>query len=446
MAKEGGFFHRLIVGKDKAEGFARASLPSNRWELFWDIFKGRFWKLIILNLMMVVAFLPVLILLVIRTMGQSYIGSSLPYSNFLGPGYFVVPQIELYGVQQATSLNLQIAIYMIPALMFAGAVLSGEFYILRNMVWTEGIFVANDYWKGLKDNILHFVLIGLFDGIILLLCTFTTNSVTLLEYAGEGNFFLSLSRVMVIVLTVFLMIMSFYMMTLTVTYKLSFFKLIRNSFILTLGLLPQNLFFAVLCLSPLLLVMLIPALTGFGFIIYLIIGFSAAGLGWTTFSHWVFDKFINDKVEGAVKNRGIYQKVDLQGQPVQKRVRTSKLVRKKPLKPVNDEEELLELPQSFTRADLQKLAEQKARMAEEAERWSEEHADDPDIIREDVEYIDGEDESFADAEDAARLEGGTLEDLGSVTAKGAPLPPSQPKKKKDRKHKKDEAAKDEENK
>ena len=110
------------------------------------------------------------------------------------------------------------------------------------------------------------------------------------------------------------------------------------------------------------------------------------------------------------------------------------------------EEELLELPQSFTRADLQKLAEQKARMAEEAERWSEEHADDPDIIREDVEYIDGEDESFADAEDAARLEGGTLEDLGSVTAKGAPLPPSQPKKKKDKKHKKDEAAKDEKDK
>ena len=50
-----GFLHNLIVGKDKAEGYARASLPSNRWELFWDVLKGRFWKLIILNLMVVLA-------------------------------------------------------------------------------------------------------------------------------------------------------------------------------------------------------------------------------------------------------------------------------------------------------------------------------------------------------------------------------------------------------
>ena len=49
--KKRGLIDRLLMGSEKSEGYARASLPSNRWELFWDIFKGRFWKLVIVNLL-----------------------------------------------------------------------------------------------------------------------------------------------------------------------------------------------------------------------------------------------------------------------------------------------------------------------------------------------------------------------------------------------------------
>ena len=47
--KKGGLINRLMLGSEKSEGYARASLPSNRWELFWDIFKGRFGKLVVIN-------------------------------------------------------------------------------------------------------------------------------------------------------------------------------------------------------------------------------------------------------------------------------------------------------------------------------------------------------------------------------------------------------------
>ena len=30
--------------------------------------------------------------------------------------------------------------------------ISGGAYVMRNMVWTEGIFVANDFWRGVKLN------------------------------------------------------------------------------------------------------------------------------------------------------------------------------------------------------------------------------------------------------------------------------------------------------
>jgi hypothetical protein len=56
--KQGGLINRLLLGSEKSEGYARASLPSNSWELFWDILKGRFGKLIIINLLMLLFFIP----------------------------------------------------------------------------------------------------------------------------------------------------------------------------------------------------------------------------------------------------------------------------------------------------------------------------------------------------------------------------------------------------
>ena len=39
---------------------------------------------------------------------------------------------------------------MVFALLAIGV--AGGAYVIRNMVSTEGIFVANDYWRGIKQN------------------------------------------------------------------------------------------------------------------------------------------------------------------------------------------------------------------------------------------------------------------------------------------------------
>lgn len=400
-----GFLHNLIVGKDKAEGYARASLPSNRWELFWDVFKGRFWKLVVINLMTVVAMILPLMLYLMMTVNISQSGADLPFSSAIGGGYPVVPDVSLLGVMLDMQWRNSFFTFLIPALLFAAIILSGVFYIMRNLVWEEGVFMANDFWKGFKDNILYFLVIMLIEGGVLWLTNYSISSVNYLDFVGQGNWFFTVSKYITVVVAVFVTIMVFYMMTLTVTYKLTLWQLIRNSFILALGLLPQNLFFLVLCFAPMLLIMLLPMIAPFGIIVYLIIGFSAAILGWTTYNHWVYDKFINDKVPGAQKNRGIYQKVDMQGQPIVKKVRASKLIKKRPLKPVNDEEITLELPTTFTRADLARLHEEKERMAEDAERWSIEHENDPEVVDESLIIEEGDDESYEQADDAMKLDG-----------------------------------------
>ena len=45
-----------------------------------------------------------------------------------------------------------------------------------------------------------------------------------------------------------------------------------------------------------------------GIMLAIFLSFSWFLLVWTNYSHWAFDKFINDKIPGAVKNRGIYSK------------------------------------------------------------------------------------------------------------------------------------------
>ncbi|MBQ8427148.1 MAG: hypothetical protein IJX16_05255, partial [Clostridia bacterium] len=69
QTKKRSLVERMMLGREKSEGYARASLPSNRWELFWDIFKGRFWKIVIINLLMILFFIPLFLLLFFRSSG-----------------------------------------------------------------------------------------------------------------------------------------------------------------------------------------------------------------------------------------------------------------------------------------------------------------------------------------------------------------------------------------
>ena len=173
-------------------------------------------------------------------------------------------------------------------------------------------------------------------------------------------------------------IMTLYMITLGVTYKLSFGKLLRNSFILTIALVPTNVFFAFLAVLPFLLLFIgIPIIISFVVILIVIWGLSIFMLVWTDYSNWVFDKFINDKVPGAKKNRGIYKRNATENDGEELIIEKTKLTSK--IKPVTDYDvELYELPTSFSRKDLEKLEETKEAMRRDSDKYAEEHAHDDD--------------------------------------------------------------------
>ena len=170
------------------------------------------------------------------------------------------------------------------------------------------------------------------------------------------------------------------------SYKLKFFQLLKNSFLMAFGLIFQNVFFVVLMAIPLILVLLGSFFQMVGIIILILFGLSYMLLVWLDYSQWAFDKFFESKREGGKVNRGIYAKVGKGGaqskavQEYQANLEAAMSVKSdlssRPIKPITDELKVYELPDSFSREDLKKLRESKEIIAEDTKKYAEEHQND----------------------------------------------------------------------
>lgn len=387
-----GLITRLLEGKEKSEEYARSTLPTNRWALFWDIFKGNFGKIVKVNLLTLLFFIPMIVVIVVYSMLVEAQGVTYPFSANLGVGYPAVPAQQ--GLSEMIMLQNNFMLFVGLALcsVIAAVGLAGGMYVVRNMVWTEGIFVSNDFWRGIKLNYKNALQAALFFCVFLLLSgsliCFADFSLAVGSLSKWQKVFLTISKVMSYILIVLAAFMSFWMISLGVNYKLKFFTMVKNSFLMTIGTLPQTVFFVVCALLPFAL-LLIPN-TFFLIIaifVLLLFGLAWALLVWLDFSQWVFDKYINPKIEGAKVGRGIYNKdgsSSLTGNDSAAAIeyqRTilahgrSRLVAR-PIKPIDDSLQVYELPASFSREDLKRLRESKQNIIEDTEAYAEEHKND----------------------------------------------------------------------
>ncbi|MBQ8405891.1 MAG: hypothetical protein IJX09_04480, partial [Clostridia bacterium] len=296
---------------------------------------------------------------------------------------------------QAENLALQnnfvlyLGIFITSAAAAVG--LSGGMYVIRNMVWKEGIFVANDFWRGVKLNFKNALQTALFFTGALFLCKMMID-VSELAIAGDAStaqvVWLRISQGASYLFITMAAMMSLWMIALGVNYKMGFFTLFKNSFLMTIGTFPQTVFFGVLALWPFALFLIGYSLViVIAVILALLLSLSYALLVWLDFAQWVFDKFINPKISGAKVGRGIYNKdgssaltgddsaASLEYQRIILAHGRSKLVAR-PIKPIDDSIQVYELPQSFTREDLRRLRDSKQQIADDSEAYAEEHKND----------------------------------------------------------------------
>ncbi len=387
-----GLITRLLEGKERSEEYARSTLPTNRWQLFWDIFKGNFWKIVKVNLLTLIFFIPLIAVIVMGGIYNDAMGEMYPFGASLGVGYPATPNTQ--GMSELLSLqgDFMVGIFILLTAILASVGLSGGMYVVRNMVWTEGIFIANDFWRGVKLNFKNALQTAMFFCLIFVLVQTAINAAELTAATSELSKFksvmLTISQIMSYILLAFAIMMSFWMIALGVNYKMSFLVMLKNSLIITVGTLPQTVFFVVMALLPLLLFFIgWTFLTTVAVILCLLFGLAYALLVWLDFAQWVFDKYINPKIEGAKVGRGVYNKdgsssltgndsaASVEYQRVLLAHGRSRLVAK-PIKPIDDSLQVYDLPSSFTREDLKRLRESKQNIAEDSEAYAEEHKND----------------------------------------------------------------------
>lgn len=368
--KKKGFIARMIEGPERSDTYAKSTMPGNRWELGWSVFRDNLGKVVSINLLMLLFFIPVIAIFVFRYLLIQYYAYSMPFSQNLGIGYPSIPTTSGLSEQIYLEANRMTFMLMPIAGLIAAVGLSGGMYVMRNMVWSEGVFVGSDFWTGVKKNYLVTMISTLCYTVMLFLCMLSISYADYLTAAGQGGWLLTVSLVITYIMLVFFTLMYLYSLSMGVTYKLKFRHLIKNTFIMTLALLPTNLFFAAFALITVIIMMLGSLGLSFGSIAFIFVGLAGGALVWTNYSQWVFDKFINDKVPGAVKNRGIYTK-NAEDEEADFSFERSTLG-KRPIKPITDYDvEIVELPDSFSRDDLRKLEESKAAMRKNSDEYVE---------------------------------------------------------------------------
>ena len=405
-----GFIARMLEGKERDENYARSTLPTGRWSLFWDIFKGRFSKLVIVNLLIIVFCIPLIAVYFLRYMMLVGQGTLLP-SNSLGVSWPAVPDIAGLEQQMILSTNLLWGALMVVAALIAAIGISGGIYVIRNFVWTEGIFVANDFWRGIKINAIVVLQSTLFYGVMLYLFTISIDAASVVIATGSGNQTLMvISQVFCYIAIALLTIMFLWMLSMGANYKIKFFRLLKNAFLMTFGMIFHNIFFVVLMAIPVILILLGSFFAMIGYIILILFGLSYMLLVWFDYSQWVFDKYFESKREGGKVNRGIYPKAGKggdQSKAVQQyeaeAAEAAKIksdLASRPIKPITDDLKVYELPESFSRDDLKKLRESKEAIAEDTEKYAEEHKGDEKYVVYNARFEQYEEEEKEKAEDA----------------------------------------------
>lgn len=217
---------------------------------FFISFKDNIGKLVSVNIIMVLGNFP-LLFAIAALAGYTQSDINLPISDLFQNIRPLIALNEtdslslvLYGMEgmQFQTLTPSITTYIfygigVLFLFTFGVVNVGCAYVLRNLAKGEPVFVWSDFWYAVKRNYKQAIPMGIIDALICVLLPLNIYSM-LLNSAGFFTSFMLWSN---IVLFLAFFFMRYYIYVQMVTFKLSVFKIIKNSLIFTLLGIKRNL-------------------------------------------------------------------------------------------------------------------------------------------------------------------------------------------------------------
>lgn len=236
---------RLVNLEREGKGISKNQVETaHGFKRFFRSYFSNFNKLVSVNIFMVLGNFP-LIFLIINLSGYFKTPYSLPFSDLFqnitgmmtADGAITPYEMSLYAVEglQHQELAPTVVTYVFYGLgaltlLTFGLVNVGTAYIVRNMVKGEPVFPWHDFWYAVKRNYKQALIFGAVDaGIVALL---SWNLYTLIS--TTSNFLASMMFWSNVVLFILYFFMRYYMYIQMVTFKLSIFKMLKNSLIMSL--------------------------------------------------------------------------------------------------------------------------------------------------------------------------------------------------------------------
>lgn len=314
----GKLMDRYYYGKSGKGDYTPEDLPKNRWQLFWEMLRVRFTGLVKLNLLYMLAWIPVMIVL---AMGIMVLFSSLNDMAIMQEKVYAgeILQSEYdaaaAGLQGSLAGLLHTTLLLLwPCVAITGPFTCGLCYVTRNWARDEHSFMMSDFWQAVKGNWKK----GL-------LCSVITGAVPYFMYVcanfygqmAQQNMFFLLPQVLTMIAGALWLCAVMYMYPQMITYDLNFRGVVRNAFLMAIGKLPQTVGLKLLSVVPALVVAVFLVFTGFGLyailiyaLYYIVIGFALSRFVAASYTNGVFDQYLNSKIEGAEIGRGLYTETD----------------------------------------------------------------------------------------------------------------------------------------
>lgn len=230
---------KLLDPMHDGRGVEKGEDTTPNLKYFFKSLKRKFWKLVSINLIMLIQIAPLLLCFLVESSGpKEPVQSNLLYATVLGAQtasptsagmtlFNLVGNLSYEWPTFNSPVNWIMAGLMIFHVITYGWQKVGATYIMRNLVRGDGVFIVSDFFYAIKRNFKQGFILGLIDCVI---C-----GVLYMDFAYFSQMpSTTMTNIMYFVIVALVIIyaaMRFYMYLLLVTFNIKLSKLLKNSFI-----------------------------------------------------------------------------------------------------------------------------------------------------------------------------------------------------------------------
>lgn len=376
-----------LVGNENADDYVRTYAPEGRWSDTWSLFKANFVKLVFINVITLVFFVPMILIIYFRMNYVASLSSVYPFSSNVGISIYTPSTVGL-AEQIVLSADLLFYSLLVVASLIAAIGLAGGGYSVKKLINSRGEFTVRGYFHGVKTCYFNTVLPVLVFMIFLFASLIISDWAALAIARGESAAGPTTARVFIIIATVLFGLYGMWLYAVGVSYKVKLKYLFKNSFVLLIGTALQSIFMIGFALIPVWLLvigMYVQFFLVLGLLFFIFLGFSFIFLVWMAFTQWVFDSFIQPAI--ATEKEAARAKMtpkQLEAERLEEArsearellaAGKSELI-SKPIKPITEEDVVAVIPSTFTRADVLAARDARASLDGAVSAYYEQHKND----------------------------------------------------------------------